>query len=111
MGVTGSLKSELFGLPSTLDTHTERRLLRRNASFVKSPRTPEEDAELSRLSAELADLGFSAADFRDPVYALFAREMAERRQLHRPALTPEDRAERDRIAAEIVGEILREGAG
>lgn len=58
MGVTGLLKSELFGLSSTLDIETERRLFLRNELFVKSPRTPEEDVELSRLSAELADLGF-----------------------------------------------------
>ena len=52
MGVTGLLKSELFGLSSTLDIETERRLFRRNELFVKSPRTPEENTELSRLSAE-----------------------------------------------------------
>lgn len=44
MGVTGLLKSELFGLSSTLDIETERRLFRRNELFVKQPRTPEEDA-------------------------------------------------------------------
>jgi hypothetical protein len=33
----------------------------------------EEDAKLSRLSAEPADLGFSTNDFRDPDYALFVR--------------------------------------
>jgi predicted ATPase len=40
MGVTGLLKSDLFGLASTLDSETERRLFRRNELFVKSPRTP-----------------------------------------------------------------------
>lgn len=110
MGVTGLLKSELFGLSSTLDMETERRLLRRNALFVKQPRSPEEGAELARLSAELADLGFSSADFRDPVYALFARKMAERRQFRQPALTPEERAEHDRIAGDIIGEILGDDA-
>ncbi|PSD44475.1 AAA family ATPase, partial [Stenotrophomonas maltophilia] len=74
MGVTGLLKSDLFGLSSTLDIETERRLFRRNELYVKTPRTLEEDAELSRLSAELADLGFSTADFRDPDYALFVRK-------------------------------------
>ncbi|MDD2767818.1 MAG: AAA family ATPase [Methylococcus sp.] len=111
MGVTGLLKSDLFGLASTLDTETERRLFRRNELFVKSPRTPEEDAELSRLSAELADLGFSTADFRDPDYALFVRKMAQHRKFRMPTLTPEERAEQDRIADEIIDEILREEAG
>lgn len=111
MGVTGLLKSELFGLSSTLDIETERRLFRRNELFVKSPRTPDEDAELSRLSAELADLGFSTADFRDPDYALFVRKMAQHRKFRKPVLTPEEQVEQDRIADDIISEILREEAG
>lgn len=110
MGVTGLLKSELFGLASTLDIETERRLFRRNELFVKSPRTTDEDAELSRLSAELADLGFSTADFRDPDYALFVRKMAQHRKFRQPTLTPEEQDEQSRIADEIIGEILREEA-
>lgn len=110
MGVTGLLKSELFGLTSTLDSETERRLLRRNELFVKEQRTPEENEELRRLSAELADLGFSTADFRDPDYALFVRKMAQHRKLRKLALTPEERAEQERIADEIIGKILGEDA-
>lgn len=108
MGVTGLLKSELFGLSSTLDIETERRLFRRNELFVKSPRSPEEDVELSRLSTELADLGFSTADFRDPDYALFVRKMAQHRRFRKPTLTPEEQAEQDAIADSIIDEILRE---
>jgi predicted ATPase len=111
MGVTGLLKSELFGLSSTLDIETERRLFRRNELFVKAPRTPVEDAELSRLSAELADLGFSTADFRDPDYALFVRKMAQHRRFRRPVLTPEEQADQDAIADSIIDEILREEDG
>ena len=110
MGVTGLLKSELFGLSSTLDIETERRLFRRNELFVKLPRSPEEDAELSRISNELADLGFSTADFRDPDYALFVRKMAQHRKFRKPTLTPEEQAEQDRIAGDIIDEILREEA-
>jgi predicted ATPase len=111
MGVTGLLKSELFGLSSTLDLETERRLFRRNELFVKSPRSTEESEELTRLSAELADLGFSTADFRDPDYALFVRKMAQHRRFRKSVLTPEEQAEQDRIADEIIDEILREEAG
>lgn len=108
MGVTGLLKSELFGLSSTLDSETERRLFRRNELFVKKPRTTEEDAELNRLSAELADLGFSTADFRDPDYALFVRKMAQHRRFRKPTLTPEEQADQSAIADSIIDEILRE---
>lgn len=108
MGVTGLLKSELFGLSSTLDIETERRLFRRNELFVKVPRTVEEDVELTRLSAELADLGFSTADFRDPDYALFVRKMAQHRKFRKPTLSREEQVEQDRVADEIIEEILRE---
>ncbi|EMM7670206.1 AAA family ATPase [Citrobacter freundii] len=108
MGVTGLLKSDLFGLSSTLDIETERRLFRRNELFVLSPRSLEEDEELSRLSAELADLGFSTADFRDPDYAMFVRKMAQHRRFRKPVLTPEEQAEQDTIADLIIDEILRE---
>jgi hypothetical protein len=108
MGVTGLLKSELFGLSSTLDIETTRRLSRRNELFVTNYRTAEEDAELSRLSAELADLGFSTADFRDPDYALFVRKMAEHRRFRVPVLTPQERSEQSAIADQIIDEILRE---
>ncbi len=111
MGVTGLLKSELFGLTSTLDIETERRLARRNELFVKQPRTAEEDAELTRLSAELSDLGFSTADFRDPDYALFVRKMAEHRKFRKPTLSPEEQAEQEKVADEIIDEILREEDG
>jgi predicted ATPase len=110
MGVTGLLKSELFGLSSTLDIETERRLFRRNELFVTSPRTSDEEIELSRLSAELADLGFSTADFRDPDYALFVRKMAQHRRFRKPVLTPEEQAEQNAIADSIIDEILREEA-
>jgi predicted ATPase len=111
MGVTGLLKSELFGLSSTLDMETERRLFRRNELFVKQPRTAEEDAELTRLSAELSDLGFSTADFRDPDYALFVRKMAEHRKFRKPTLSREEQAEQEKVADEIIDEILREEDG
>jgi predicted ATPase len=108
MGVTGLLKSQLFGLSSTLDIETERRLFRRNELYVKRPRTAEEDAELTRLSAELSDLGFSTADFRDPDYALFVRKMAEHRKFRKPTLSPEEQAEQEKLADEIIDEILLE---
>lgn len=111
MGVTGLLKSELFGLSSTLDIETERRLFRRNELFVKVDRGEEENRELNRLSTELADLGFSNADFRDPDYALFVRKMAQHRRFRKPVLTPAEQAEQNAIADQIIDEILREEAG
>jgi predicted ATPase len=111
MGVTGLLKSELFGLSSTLDIETERRLFRRNELFALDERTPAQEDELRRLSAELADLGFSNADFKDPFYAKFVRRMAKHTKFHKPVLTPAEQVEQDAIADEIISEILREEGG
>lgn len=111
MGVTGLLKSELFGLSSTLDIETERRLFRRNELFALDGRTSAQEDELRQLSAELADLGFSNADFKDPFYAKFVRRMAKHTKFHKPVLTTEEQAEQDRIADSIIDEILREEDG
>ncbi|MEE4151460.1 AAA family ATPase [Pseudomonas viridiflava] len=106
MGVTGLLKSELFGLSSTLDHETERRLFRRNALYATDVRTAAEDEEMRCLSAELADLGFSNADFKDPFYAQFVRKMAKHTRFQKPVLSLQEQAEQDAIADQIIDEIL-----
>jgi len=111
MGITGLLKSDLFGLSSTLDIETTRRLFRRNELFAIENRTPEQNAELGRLSTELAELGFSNTDFKDPYYAKFVQALAKHTRFHKPELTPEEREEQDEIADQIVDDILREKPG
>ncbi|MGB5835065.1 MAG: hypothetical protein WBG92_24200 [Thiohalocapsa sp.] len=109
MGIAGLLKSDLFGLRSTVDTETLRRLDRRNLFYAKGgDRTPAETAEMQRLSAERSELGF-AQDFKDPYYALFVRKMAQHTKFHQPTLTPEQMADQDAIAERIISEVLAEG--
>jgi predicted ATPase len=109
MGFAGLLKSELFGLRSTVDTETLRRLDRRNELYAKDNRTSAEEAEMSRLSDELSDLGF-AKDFKDPYYEMFVKQMAKHTKFHKQVVTPEEQAEQDAIAAEIITKILAEEA-
>jgi len=110
MGFAGLLKSELFGLRSTVDTETLRRLDRRNELFAKgAARTPTEEVEMTRLSDELADLGF-AKDFKDPYYELFVRTMAKHTKFHKQVLTPEEQRAQDEVAEEVLEDILREEA-
>ena len=85
MGVTGSLKSELFGLPSTLDTHTERRLLRRNTLFVKTGDRP---TGLGGVAGTVASAmsRFAMVDataFRDHARSLAALGLRPRRSVAR----------------------------
>ncbi len=111
MGISGLLKSELFGLRSTIDSETLRRLDQRNYLFALGrARNKAQDDELSRLSDELSDLGF-ASDFKDPYFAMFVRKMALHTKFHKETLTFGEQQEQDAIADEIIDEILKEGGG
>jgi hypothetical protein len=108
MGFAGLLKSELFGLRSTVDFETLRRLDRRNELYAKGgERTPAENAEMARLSDELADLGF-AKDFKDPYYAKFVERMGKLTQFHKQTLSAKEQAEQDAMADDIITKILEE---
>ncbi len=108
MGFAGLLKSELFGLRSTVDSETRRRLDRRNELYAKGgERTPAENVEMARLSDELADLGF-AKDFKDPYYAKFVERMGKLTQFHKETLSAKERADQDAMADEIITQILAE---
>lgn len=115
MGVTGLLKSEMFGLTSTLDPETQRRLQRRNdllsrqvlhKSGKDGSLSRVELVELDRLSSELADLGFATSDFRDPDYALFVNALAKHRELRKPELNSDELVELEVVADQIVSDFL-----
>lgn len=109
MGVAGLLKSELFGLPSTLDQQTLKDLDRRNELLAKEVRgelAAGERDELERLKAYLTDLGF-AREYRDPLYQLFIQKMYEARSLPMAELlTSEQQQRQDRLAEEIAKAML-----
>ena len=109
MGVAGLLKSELFGLPSTLDQQTLDDLQRRNELLAKNANdglTGAEKEELERLRRYLAELGFSR-EYRDPMYQLFVQKMYEAKsQPINKLLTPEELAEQEALAASIVKELV-----
>ncbi len=108
MGFAGLLKSELFGLRSTVDTETRRRLDRRNYLYaLGEKRTKPQNAEMSKLSEELSELGF-ASDFKDPYLEMFVKQMALHTQFHKDVLTPEEHVAQDKVAGAIIDKILAE---
>jgi len=110
MGVAGLLKSELFGLRSTVDSETLRQLDHRNYLFaLGKKRTKKENEELSRLSEQLSELGF-ASDFKDPYFAMFVQKMALHTEFHKDVLTAEEIAAQDKVATSIIDKILKEKA-
>lgn len=110
MGVAGLLKSEMFGLPSTLDAPTLRELQERNellARKAKEGLSEEEEEKLSRLRDHLDDLGFSR-EYRDPMYQLFIQKMYEvRSQPLTTLLTPDELKAQEKLAEAVVTELVK----
>jgi predicted ATPase len=110
MGVAGLLKSEMFGLPSTLDLPTLDKLQRRNellAQKANEELTAEESAELSRLREYLDDLGFSR-EYRDPMYQMFIQKMYEvRSQPLNEILSADELKAQESLAEKIVTELVK----
>jgi predicted ATPase len=110
MGVAAILTSDLFRLRSTLDSETQSALDRQRILSMKEDLRPEDEAELRELKTKLGNLGF-AQTTRDPLYEVFLKAWTERED---PAwakavqLTPEQRRDRARLAAQIVEELRRE---
>lgn len=110
MGVAAILTSDLFRLRSTLDPETQADLDRQRLLSMKEELNPADEAELAQLKTKLSGLGF-AQTTRDPLYELFVKAWTERED---PAwsqevqLTPEQRHDRARLAAEIVEKLRKE---
>jgi predicted ATPase len=111
MGVAGLLKSEMFGLPSTLDAPTLRQLEERNELLAKKAKaglSTIEEARLARLRDHLDDLGFSR-EYRDPLYKLFIEKMYEvRSQPLNELLTPDELKAQEALAQEVVTELVKQ---
>jgi len=116
MGVNGLLRSELYGLRSALDLPTLTKIEERDTIRAKQRKlqakgkdlTKKDRLKLIELSDELAGLGFSR-DFRDPIEQQFADAMARRRGNKKPiVLTPKELEEQEKVADEILEEILAE---
>jgi predicted ATPase len=111
MGVAGLLKSELFGLASTLDQRTLEDLQRRNELIAKQAKSglhQIEKAELERLRHYLDELGFSR-EHRDPMFQLFVEKMYEARSLPMSQLlSPEQLQEQESLAEKVVRDLVRD---
>lgn len=110
MGVSGLLKSEMFGLPSTLDRHTLRALDRRNDLLAKKKRgelSDDEKEDLDCLVVRLEDLGFSR-EYRDPMYQLFIEKMYEvRRKPLDQLLNEEELNAQNALAEQIMEQLVK----
>jgi energy-coupling factor transporter ATP-binding protein EcfA2 len=107
MGVSGILKSSMFGLRTTLDLPTQAKLDERFELAAKGTRSEKEDQRLKVLSEELADDGF-AQDFRDDNYHRYAVAIAKVRAKGRLALTSDEIRQIDQEALAAVKRLSQE---
>lgn len=106
MGVSGILKSSMFGLRTTLDLPTQALLDERFELAAKPNRTDAEEQRLKQLSEELADSGF-AQDFRDDNYYRYVRAVAKVRGAGRLFLTAQEIREIDADALAEVEKLVQ----
>lgn len=108
IGVEGLLKSELYGLRSTLAPEVLDKLDRHYALLGKRNRSHAEDTELMRLASELNELGVSRTH-PNPYFEAFATAMARRRTPEfRPELSKQEIEEQADLADEMLKEMLAE---
>lgn len=107
MGVAALLTSELFGLTTTLDPETQKKIDLKRELMYKKDKTPKDEIEILKLADELGSLDYTKT-IRDPLYDKFITAIFKRKEFKKPILTPEEIAEQSRIADEILDEILGE---
>ena len=108
IGVEGLLKSELYGLRSSLAPEILRKLDRHYLLIGKKDRTNDEQMELMRLANELNDLSISRTH-PNPYFELFANAMARRRTpASEVALSKEEIDAQAKLADEVIEEVLKE---
>ncbi|TDH63310.1 AAA family ATPase [Dankookia rubra] len=105
LGVAGIL-TDIFGLSTTLDPITQRKLDERNALFslADSVRSPAQEDRMEELSRELAQIGLRRVS-RDPLYDLFLKRMAHVRTADTPLQSPADLEAMNALADQVIKEL------
>ena len=110
MGFAAILTSDFFGLRSTLDKETLKRIDTKRELALKPNKTDEDHKQLGILNTELGKLDFSHA-VRDPLYEEFIRAITnatkEQPELKKPAPKPDMWRERQKIAKDIAKRLLK----
>jgi ABC-type cobalamin/Fe3+-siderophores transport system ATPase subunit len=110
MGFAAILTSDFFGLRSTLDKDTLKKIDSKRELALKPHKTDEDRSELEKLNEELGKLDFSHT-VRDPLYEEFIRAItavtAEKPELKKPAPKTELWRERQKIAKDITERLLK----
>lgn len=111
MGFTGLLRSEMFGLRSTVDPKTLEDLDRRNELLAKKGLKTiksNEERELKNLQNRLEKLGFTR-DYRDPLFQFFIERLVAINKLAiNEVFTDEQLKEQEILSEKIIKQLLHE---
>lgn len=107
MGIEGLLKSELFGLRSTLSPYVLEKIDRHLVLLAKKDITNDEKVELRELALELNEMGESTTH-PNPYFEAFAKAMVRRQPKRDISLSADEIDEQAELSDEILAEILAE---
>jgi predicted ATPase len=109
MGYSNLLRSEMFGLRSTIDLKTLEDIDERNRLIAKREKSGLdlfENKNLEELQSHIEELGFGR-EFEDPMYQLFIQKMYEnKKQPLDNILTSEQMKQQEQLADKIVKELI-----
>ena len=107
MGIAGLLTSDLFDLPTALDSKTQDELDEKRRLIFKKDKTQYEKKRLKSLDESLEKLGFTMTT-RDPLYSKFLERLYERDEIKDKEPTEIDREELSNLIDGLLKEIMAE---
>jgi ABC-type cobalamin/Fe3+-siderophores transport system ATPase subunit len=100
MGFTATL-TEIFGLPTTLDSETQAMVDERNVLAKIDQKTTRQEQQLIEINDKLNRLGFMFED-REPLYQDFLRAWQDVRYAGKPPLNQEQIEKRQQAMANLI---------
>jgi predicted ATPase len=107
LGVEGLLKSELYGLRSSLSQDVLDGIDLQNQLLALPDRTPEQDKQLKEVTERLNKIGVTRSH-PNPLFDLFAKAIANEPMFQKPELNKEDIEEQEKLANQILDKILKD---
>ena len=107
IGIEGLLKSELYGLRSSLAPEVLKKLDRHYLLLGIEQPTEDERTELMKLATELNEMAVSRTH-PNPYFEHFANAMARRAPASKASLTAEEVKEQSKLADQLLLEVLEE---
>jgi len=106
IGIEGLLKSELYGLRSSLPRKVLEDIDKQNELLTLQNRTPEQEKELQEATERLNQLHI-IRNHPNPLFDLFAKAIANEPLFQKPKLNKEDIDAQEKLANEILDKILQ----